>query len=212
MAKLKDCLKNIAQIIWPFLEGERKKDNSMFTQPKVMLQKLDAINNIDLLKQFLIMAEKLYLEEKDRLRTAERKGTTFLGTSGFAATLLIWLAQTITSKGFTDHVWLSIIVTMLYAFTQVYFIRTIYYSACALSRRGYSTIDRARIFPREETEQAIYLKRIAVMYIKSYSDNRRITNEKTDSVALAQENFLRALICIGIIGVLFAIDKLMSLI
>ncbi|QGP92673.1 hypothetical protein MGLY_20610 [Neomoorella glycerini] len=212
MAKLKECFKNIAQIFWPFLEGERKEDNSLFTQPKEMLNKLETINDINLLTQFLTMAEKLYLEEKDRLRTVEAKGTTFLGTSGFAAALLIWLAQTIKSEGFIDHYWLSIIVTVLYTFTQIYFIMTIYYSACTLSRRRYSTIDRAKIFPREETEYATYLKRIAVIYITNYSRNLRITNEKTDLVALAQENFLRALICIGVIGVLFAIDKLLSLV
>lgn len=211
MAKLKECFKNIVQIFWPFLEGERKKDNSLFTQPKEMLNKLGTINDISLLTQFFTMAEKLYLEEKDRLRTVEAKGTTFLGTSGFVAALLIWLAQTIKSEGFIDHYWLSIIVIVLYTFTQIYFIMTIYYSACTLSRRVYSTIDRAKIFPCEET-YVTYLKRIAVIYITNYSRNLGITNEKTDLVALAQENFLRALICIGVIGVLFAVDKLLSLV
>ncbi|SFR14211.1 hypothetical protein [Desulfoscipio geothermicus] len=208
MPKLTRIIKNIGQLFWPFLEGEVKPDTTIYTCEKRMLQEIENIQDVPLLNQFASMAEKLYLEEKERLQTVEGKGATFLGTSGFAATLLIWLAQIVVDKSFfKNDCWFSIMILTLYIATQVYFLRTIYLSARCLSRRGYRAIDRRIVLPDSGINQSQYLKRLAVMYVANYSHNRRVTNEKTDLVALAQENFMRAVICIGVIGIFFIAQK-----
>lgn len=208
MPKITRIIKNIGQLFWPFLEGEVKPDTTIYTCEKRMLQEIENIQDVPLLNQFASMAEKLYLEEKERLRTVEGKGATFLGTSGFAATLFIWLAQTVIYKSFFKNgSWFLFIILILYIATQVYFLRTIYLSARCLSRRGYRAIDRRTVFPDSGIDQSQYLKKMAVMYMTNYSHNRKITNEKTDLVALAQESFIRAIICIGAIGIFFIVQK-----
>ncbi len=197
----------LRDLFWPYLEPfpkeeieKQKKKLKEFGDNDAILKKIGHIKGEDYARIFFETSQKLYDEEKERLRIVEGKSAILLCASGLIVALMVNFISQI-AKGTT--VPYEIVGGAIILITSCYFLTAVFYVLKALSIGGYYQPATKDIVDSKLACEESYYKQIGSIYCSSGVKNYKIINEKVDFVGLAQKFFVRGMVMVVSTGFFF---------
>ncbi len=136
----------------------------------------------------------LYEAEDDRRKSTETKATLFMGSISIATTIVI-AANALIWNATIPGLIVKLMVAMSF-FISVYAMRTVRYSLKVLKRSSYSVLDFNDI--NRPANKFDYLRYLIKTYHEMTLSNSKVVNQKVTYLAMAQENYRRAIFVVSV--------------
>lgn len=202
--------KKIINSIWPILERDNENADIQreYGNKDAILAKMTYITDEDYAKQFSVTAEKLFEDERDRLKTIEGKAVTLLSATGLIISLIVNFSKEIkTAAVESPSKIIAMIVLLFFLLTVIYFLRSVWYSLKALGRKGYHQLDVKDIVDSKLHNKTEYFKKIGSLMVAFRVKNYNVINRKVESVVASHKYFKRGIICLAIMGFLYMFSR-----
>lgn len=186
-----DWLYDVLDFFWPHFRKEPKDKQEDAEQPDY--------SYVSDWKCRHEMLKAVYAKEEDRLKTVESKSSLMIGTMSVVTSIIIALISFITKANIGISRWYIVIVVIISVALIMYLLCTLWHAVQAQRRATYHTIGVSEIL---ECNYVNY-ERLCKAYIAAIKINQETINKKVNSMVLAQENFKRAIIVLGLYVLLF---------
>lgn len=212
MKKFSKWFNIIREIFLPLLEPlpveKKEKINKRLKELGNSKNVLGKINDItkENTENFTNLINSLLKSQRERFNIVERKATTLISVDGLIIVLIINFATIIPQiNGFIR--W---IILALFLCSILYFGGTFIYALKCLIRRKYQEIDVKYIVQQTGLSGIEFSKRILSSQIAVFENNSYKINEKVSYMAMSHAYFIRAVVSVILLGILYITTSIIN--